>query len=165
MGVWIWKNNFNFKKMFMNEKRKMIFVTAAVSIIASLITGVLVYLYQVNKVPTKTAETNEFAGVVKYNCEKSGGYFSVNTCVCPIDDESWQTQEMMYDRNTGYCQSIQGGPAGDAFFASIGLPYGEYAFLMEWLVNKCLSSGGEMSGAACICSDGMNYDKLTGYCK
>ncbi|MBI2436728.1 MAG: hypothetical protein HYV41_03235 [Candidatus Magasanikbacteria bacterium] len=161
----------------MSQASKIILV----AIIAALIGSGSTYLWQTNQskisppvdtqeqeinepeVTTTVSSTNEFAGVVKYNCEKSGGSFSNNTCECPL--EGPQTQEEMYDKSTGYCQSSIGGPAGDAFAASIGLPYGDYGFFMDIIVNSCEESGGEMSGAACICSKNMTYDKATGYCK
>lgn len=151
-----------------------------VAVVAALIGSVGTYLWQANQSPiatpvdtqeelnepeitTESTSTNEFAGIVKYNCEKSGGSFNNNSCTCPL--ELNQTQEIMYDKSTGYCQSSIGGAAGDSFAASIGLPYGDYAFFMDIIVNSCEESGGSMSGAACICSKNMNYDKATGYCK
>jgi len=163
----------------MSQTAKMILV----AVVAALIGGSGTYLWQTNQslispsVDTQEQEINEpevttavssadkFAGVVKYNCEKSGGSFSNNSCICPIEEELGQTQEMMYDKNTGYCQTTFGGPGGDAFAASIGLPYGDYGFFMDIIVNSCAKSGGEMSGAACICPKNMAYDKTTGYCK
>ncbi len=109
-------------------------------------------------------DTN-FSGAGKLNCEKSGGSFIDNNCVCSIEEEIGQTQELMYDKKTGYCQSTQGGPAGDAYFAQAGLPYGEYAFYNGIIQNLCLNSGGEISGSACICSAKTTYNKSTGYCE
>ena len=160
----------------MSQTNKIILV----AIVAALIGSGGTYLWQANQSPiappvdtqeelnepetrTEFTSTNEFAGVAKYNCEKSGGSFSNNSCTCPL--ELNQTQEIMYDKSTGYCQSSIGGPAGDAFAASIGLPYGDYGFFMDIIVNSCEKSGGAMSGAACICSKNMTYDKATGYCK
>ncbi|MDD2785602.1 MAG: hypothetical protein PHS79_01760 [Patescibacteria group bacterium] len=163
----------------MSQALKMIFV----AVVAALIGGSGTYLYQANQSPisplantqerkinepevtTAIGSANKFTGVAKYNCEKSGGSFTNNSCVCPIEAELGQTQEMMYDKNTGYCQTTAGGPGGDAFATSIGLPYGDYGFFMGIIVNSCEKSGGEMSGAACICSKNTTYDKSTGYCK
>ena len=131
---------------------------------------------------TESTNTNEFTGVVEYNCEKSSGSFSNNVCVCPSEEEMQEinkyncentdtclsedeVRDLAYDKTTGFCQTTYGGPGGDAFAASIGLPYGDYGFFMDIIVNSCGKSGGEMSGAACICSNNMTYDKTTGYCK
>ncbi len=163
----------------MSQTSKIILIAVAAALIGSSGT----YLWQANqspisppvnmqeqkinepKVTARVDSTNKFAGVVKYNCEKSGGSFTNNSCVCPIEAELGQTQEMMYDINTGYCQTTTGGPGGDAFAASVGLPYGDYGFFMDIIVNACKKSDGEMSGAACICSKNTTYDKSTGYCK
>jgi len=160
----------------MSQASEMILV----AIVAAVIGGGGVYLWQRDESPESlpvsiqeqesnepqnvAADTNEFAGVVKYNCEKSGGSFSNNSCVCPISEDLGQTQEMMYDKSTGYCQSDIGGPAGDAFAASIGLPYGDYAFYQEIVMNNCTETGGDFL-YACSCPDGKSYDESTGYCK
>lgn len=153
----------------MSQTSKMILV----AVVAALIGGSGIYLWQANQSPISPPVTTqeqkinepEVTGVVKYNCEKSGGSFTNKNCVCPIEAELGQTQEMMYDKNTGYCQTTAGGPGGDAFAASIGLPYGAYGYFMNIIVNSCEKSGGGMSGAACICSKNTTYDKSTGYCK
>lgn len=111
-----------------------------------------------SETPTKYVPTNLFVGAAKYNCEKSGGSFSNNTCVCP---EEGETQEIMYDKNTGYCQTAYGGPGGDAFAASIGLPYGAYAYYNDIVAYNCEQTGGVFIHN-CNCLD---YDKSTGYCK
>jgi hypothetical protein len=108
-------------------------------------------------------EKKQLTGPIQYNCELSAGSFKNGACECPIGEG--QTQDMMYDKNTGFCQSDIGGPSGDAFPASIGLPYGDYGFYQDIIFNLCENSGGSLSGAACICDTGNNYDKATGQCK
>lgn len=153
-----------------------------VSIVAALIGGGGVYVWQTNKAPasplvsiqeqelsppevnSESTTTNEFTGAAKYNCKKSGGSFSANnSCVCPIEEGLGQTQEMMYDEKTGYCQTTFGGPGGDAFAASVGLPYGDYAFYNEIVMNNCTETGGEFL-YSCNCPNGKVYDESTGYC-
>lgn len=102
-------------------------------------------------------------GPVQYNCELSGGTFKDDRCTCSIED--FQTQEMMYDKNTGFCQSTIGGPAGNAFNASIGLPYGDYSYWTGIVLGICTDSGGSISGGACICPSGMSYSKTSGKCE
>lgn len=102
-------------------------------------------------------------GAIKYNCELSGGIFKDNHCICSIED--FQTQEMMYDKNTGFCQSTHGGPAGDAFFASSGLPFGYYSFWMGIMMDLCETSGGSISGVACICPSEKTFSKTNGKCQ
>lgn len=148
-----------------------------VAVVAALIGGGSVYFWPSNEAiqeqelqqpePETTIESpvkNEFAGAVKYNCEKSGGSFNGNSCVCPISEEIGQTQESMYDESTGYCQSDIGGPASDAFPASVGLPYGDYAFYNNIVINNCEETGGDFL-YSCDCPDGKTYDESTGYCK
>lgn len=113
--------------------------------------------------PTAPAETQLVTGPIKYNCELSGGKFKNNTCSCRPDGE--EIQANVYDEQTGFCQSDIGGPAGDAFSASIGLPYGEYGYYQGIIIDLCQKSGGELSGAACICPSGELYDRTTGQCK
>lgn len=72
---------------------------------------------------------------------------------------------MMYDKNTGYCQTTYGGPGGDAFFASIGLPYADYGYWTGIIMNLCTDSGGTISGVACICPTDKNYNKMNGKCE
>lgn len=103
-------------------------------------------------------------GAVKYNCELSGGTFQNEACVCPIEEQLGQTQEMMYDESKGYCQTTFGGPGGEAFAASMGLPRGHYAFWTRIIFDLCQDSGGSISGAACICPDGSSYDPEQGEC-
>lgn len=99
---------------------------------------------------------------IEYNCKLSGGEFKDGACVCPI--ESFQTQEEMYDPSSGFCQTVFGGPGGDAFFAVSGLPHGELSFWNDIIVNLCEQSGGSMSGAACICPTGKAHSKTMGQC-
>lgn len=143
----------------MSQVSKMMLVAIA----AALIGGGSVYFWTSNEAIQEPV-TNEFAGVVKYNCEKSGGSFNGNSCVCPISEEIGQTQELMYDESTGYCQSDIGGPASDAFPASVGLPYGDYAFYNDIVINNCEETGGDFL-YSCDCPDGKTYDESTGYCK
>ena len=103
------------------------------------------------------------SGPIKYNCELSGGTYTNGACVCPL--ESIQTQEDMYDTTTGFCQTTFGGPGGAAFAASIGLPHGSYSFYNEIIMNLCTKSGGNISGAACICPTNKNYSEKTGQCE
>ena len=102
-------------------------------------------------------------GSTYYNCELSGGEFENGSCTCPLEGE--QTQAEMYDEQTGFCQSSMGGPNGDAFQASVGLPYGDYGYYQTIIVGLCESSGGSLSGAACMCPSGKTYNKSTGQCK
>lgn len=103
-------------------------------------------------------------GAIGYNCALSGGTMKDGACSCPLDLPD-QTQEQMYDAATGFCQSTMGGPAGNAFFASVGLPYGEYDFYRQIVMNACTESGGSMSGAACRCPSGNAYNTTTGQCQ
>ncbi len=105
----------------------------------------------------------EMAGPLKYNCELSGGTFANDACTCPI--ESFQTQDEMYDKATGFCQTAMGGPAGEAFAASVGLPHGSYDFWNTIVVNLCTESGGSMSSASCSCPAPKTYSETTGKCE
>lgn len=102
-------------------------------------------------------------GPIRYNCELSGGSFTNGHCICPT--EGMQTQTDMYDTSTGFCQSSAGGPIGDAFNASIGLPYGDYSHWMQIVMKLCTDSGGDISGVACICPEDKNYSKTNGRCE
>ncbi|MDQ5952423.1 MAG: hypothetical protein QG626_551 [Patescibacteria group bacterium] len=113
--------------------------------------------------PTTPTENSLMTGPIQYNCELSGGKFKDASCTCPVGDPN--TQADMYDKRTGFCQSEIGGPTGDAFQASLGLPYGDYGYYQNIIINLCESSGGNLSGAACICPSGDAYDKSTGQCK
>jgi hypothetical protein len=129
-------------------------------LVGAAIGGAIVY-YGV--MPGTMIETSLATGAIAYNCELSGGTFRNDSCSCPL--ESGQTQAEMYDENTGFCQSAMGGPAGDAFNASIGLPYGDYGYYQNIIIDLCESSGGSLSGAACICPAGTDYSKTTGKCE
>jgi len=142
----------------MSQTSKMILL----AFVVALLTGSVVYLWQHNK-SSVSPSSNDYGQIIKYNCEKSGGSFSDSKCECPL--EKGQTQEIMYDKSTGYCQSTNGGPAGDAFNASVGLPYGDFAFWSEIVGNNCTKTGGEWLNAHCTCSVKMVYDKSTGDCK
>ena len=103
-------------------------------------------------------------GPIQYNCELSGGTFESGACTCPIEEEIGQTQEMMYDTSKGFCQTTFGGPGGDAFWASMGLPWAHYEYYHDIINYWCEESGGWKSGAACICESG-EYNKTTGRCE
>jgi hypothetical protein len=151
--------------------------------ITTIIAGGGVYLWQTSGSPKspsvspreqKTNETEpinkvtssgEWENLIKYNCELSGGSFNDGSCECPIEKNSGQTQDMMYDKNTGYCQTTSGGPGGDAFAASVGFPWGNYSFWTEIVGNNCTESGGSWLNARCICPDGKNYNQSTGSCE
>lgn len=102
-------------------------------------------------------------GPIRYNCELSGGTFQNERCTCQIED--FQTQELMYDKDTGFCQSTIGGPAGDADYASTGIPHGEYEYMGKIVMDLCSDSGGSVSGLACICPSNKNYNKTNGKCE
>ena len=110
----------------------------------------------------KKLATNKFVGAVKYNCEKSGGTFDTDMCSCPLEGD--QTQEEMYDITTGYCQTTHGGPGGDAFYASVGLPYGYYSFWRDIVFAQCEATGGVVSGSVCICPEHTVYNTSNGQC-
>lgn len=112
--------------------------------------------------PKTSTETSLATGAIEYNCELSGGTFKNDSCSCLL--ESGQTQALMYDDKTGFCQSSMGGPAGDAFNASIGLPYGDYGYYQNIIIDLCEGSGGSLSGATCICPAAETYEKSTGQC-
>lgn len=162
----------------MSQASKMILV----AIVAALIGGGGVYLWQANESPesptvstqeqdlnepetvTEATSSNDWNELIGYNCELSGGSFSeYKGCECPL--EEGQTQEEMYDKSTGYCQSSMGAPGGDAFAASVGLPLGNYSFWTDIVGNNCTETDGDWLNARCTCSDDKTYDKSTGYCK
>ncbi len=165
----------------MSQTSKIILTT----IISALLAGGSVYLWQNDKnnteslpapnqkeklnEPKTTAKdvmSNEWEELIKRNCEFSDGSFSNGSCKCPIEESLGQTQELMYDKNTGYCQTTHGGPGGDAFAASVGLPWGDFSFWIKIVGNNCTETGGLWgSTARCTCPDKMTYDKSTGYCK
>lgn len=170
----------------MTQTIKMVII----AIVAALIGSGGVYMWQINKSPdspsVSTQEQPEnitissTEGAVKYNCELSGGSFSNNNCTC-LEEESFreinkyncentgtclneqEVKDLVYDKNTGFCQTMQGGPAGDAFYSSIGLPYGDYDYYQEIVINNCNNSGGQHL-TTCNCPAGKSYDKKTGYC-
>ncbi|MDZ7611876.1 MAG: hypothetical protein U5L10_03875 [Candidatus Moranbacteria bacterium] len=156
----------------MSQASKMILI----AIVAALISGTGVYLWQTKKLSVSTSKptqeqvknkdetnTSSTQGAVEYNCELSGGSFDNGVCVCPIEKELGQTQEAMYDENTGFCQTTEGKPNGDAFAASVGLPYGDYAFYNDIVQNNCEESDGDFL-YTCDCPGNKSYDKSTGYC-
>src|SRR3989338_367085 len=103
--------------------------TILVVFITAIVVGGGVYLWQSSQMsasspintqkekPSKPEITpeiitpNKCEEILKYNCELSGGSFSDNNCECPIEEEVGQTQALMYDKSTGYCQATEGGPA------------------------------------------------------
>lgn len=137
----------------------------SVALVSCLFAGAAVYIWQQKNVATDVVNEspNSYELVAQYNCEKSSGIFQDHRCECPL--ELGQTQEMMYDTSTGYCQSSHGGPNGDAFAAYTGLPYGSYAFWANVVRNNCEESGGRWNTAAhCACQNGMTYDTSSGSC-
>ena len=119
-------------------------------------------LYPAQQIQTPSQDT----GAIRYNCELSAGTFEDEICSCPL--EMPQTQDEMYDKTTGFCQSTIGGPAGAAFPASIGLPYGDYGYWNSIIQNLCVQSGGTLDtnpAASCICPSTTTYDKTTGQCQ
>lgn len=107
----------------------------------------------------------DFSAIVQYNCEFSNGEFVNGACVCPAEEELGQTSDMMYDPNTGYCQTTVGGPAGDAFAASAGLPHGQFDYFNSIVINNCHSSGGSYLPNGCSCPEGDDYNQQTGFCE
>lgn len=92
----------------MEQTSKMILV----AFVAALLAGGGVFLWQQNESPSSPlVEIQE--QIAQYNCEQSGGTFAGSSCTCPIEEGLGQTQEMMYDENTGYCQTTFGGPGGE----------------------------------------------------
>lgn len=149
---------------------KLIIVAILSALAGAIVGGVCIF--QIDRststnisVPATITESSEWKNLIKHNCELSGGSFVNEKCKCDIEADLGQTQEMMYDKNTGYCQSTNGGPAGDAFNASIGLPYGDYGYWTSIVMNLCTDSGGTISGAACICPTDKNYSKTSGKCE
>jgi hypothetical protein len=145
-------------------KKTIVFIIVAVIIIG----GGFWWWQTSSNMPENSNQTpvsaNQWEELLEYNCELSGGSFSDHSCKCPIEEEIGQTQEMMYDKSTGYCQTTHGGPGGDAFAASVGLPYGDYAFYNNIVQNNCKETGGKFL-YVCNCPNGKSYDKSTGYCK
>lgn len=153
----------------MNQTNKII----TVAIIAAILSGGCVYFWQINKLGSPTVSTQEQTktksttttssneGAAKYNCELSSGSFKNGICECP--DEFLGD---MYDETTGFCQSGEGGPAGDAFAASVGLPWKSYSFWIDIINSNCTKTGGSWGiPARCTCSNGKNYNQSTGYCE
>ena len=163
--------------------QKMQFIISVV--VTAVIVGSSVYLWQVSKSPAptlpadtitnqkqtnqkksaSTAQSNEWEGLIKYNCEFSGGSFTNGTCKCLLEKDISQTQEDMYDKNTGYCQTTHGGPGGDAFASSVGLPWGDFSFWNHIVENNCTDTGGNWGTARCNCTDEKIYNKFNGYCE
>ncbi len=108
---------------------------------------------------------SELLGPISYNCKLSSGEFVDSVCVCPIEEHLGQTQEMVYDESTGFCQTTAGGPGGGAFAATVGLPGGAFVFWTTIIGNLCEQSGGEWLNARCTCSTGLNYDESNGLCR
>jgi hypothetical protein len=157
--------------LFMSETSKIILVAIA----AMLIGGGIVYFLQAgNRTESTTSSSQKqtelqtavslMTGAARYNCELSGGSFTDGVCECPLEEGLAQTQEMMYDKGSGFCQTTHGGHGGDAFAASVGFPYGDYAYFIDIVQHNCKETGGEFL-YFCICADNKSYDKSTGYCK
>ncbi|MBT4384611.1 hypothetical protein HOD30_02585 [Candidatus Peregrinibacteria bacterium] len=149
----------------MSQGNKII-ITA---LIAALIAGGGVYIWQTNLKPispaNETVQANEWEELIGYNCELSGGLFSDNNCECPIEEAIGQTQEEIYDKNSGYCKTTMGAPGGDAFAASVGLPWGNYSNWSDIVGANCTETAGSWLNANCTCSGETSYDEETGYCE
>ena len=114
----------------------------------------MVFLFQETQTKVVTRSIGQsLSGPIKYNCELSGGTFEQNSCICPIEEQLGQTQEMMYGESTGFCQTTFGGAGGDAFYAGSGLPWGRYEHYHDIINYWCEESGGSKSGATCICPE------------
>ena len=98
---------------------------------------------------------SDLIGPVEYNCELSGGVMVDNECECSV----------AYDESTGFCQSEIGGPAGDAWPASTGLPYGNFEFWTQLVGYHCQETGGDWLNARCTCPEDTVYDQETGFCQ
>lgn len=141
-----------------SPSKKLVYMLGSFALLTVIVCGLFLQNFQ------KTSSSKIFVtGPIKYNCELSGGSFKNGSCTCTIEAD--QTQESMYDKDTGFCQSTIGGPAGDAFNASVGLPYGEYAYWTQIVTDLCTNSGGNISGAACICPLSKTYSKVSGRCQ
>jgi len=129
--------------------------------VGALIVGIVWFINSqtLNNVGSVTSKS-----AIGYNCELSGGQITNGQCVCPIEENLGQTQDEMYDQSTGFCQTTAGGPGGDAFYSSIGLPYGDYSFFNTIVGYQCTQSGGEFFNSRCDCGSKI-YDKKTGLCK
>ena len=127
-------------------------------VIVGLIIGSVIVFFAMPPIQNSTLDEP-----VKYNCELSTGEFVNGECECHLEGE--QTQELMYDSATGFCQTTYGGPGGDAFQASIGLPHGYYSFWTSIVLGLCTDSGGTISGVACICPSPLEYSQDTGRCE
>jgi hypothetical protein len=138
---------------------KKIVLTGLFCLLVGLASGHLVayYAYQ------DLSQEKEISQAVKYNCEFSGGSFVDGSCACPT--EIGQDSAEMYDERTGYCQTTHGGPGGNAFEASIGLPYGDFAFWAEIVQESCEASGGEFLNARCTCPEGVELNSANGACE
>lgn len=108
-------------------------------------------------------KTEPSSSVVKYNCELSDGKFIDGKCECPVEEGLHQTSDSMYDSSTGFCQSAIGAPAGDALYASVGLPYGSFEFYLDIINYQCEQSGGHFLNARCDCGE-RSYNEATGHC-
>ena len=138
----------------------------AVTFLAVLLGSGGIYLWQMNTLPESlivSAQEEKQTGPIQHNCELSGGSFSNGNCTCQLEGE--QTQAQMYNQSTGYWQSTMGGPAGDAFPASVGLPWGEYSFWTDVVGHNCAATGGEWLNAQCTCSGELTYNTSNGFCQ
>jgi hypothetical protein len=119
-----------------------------------------------NATQRDTEDSVQLTGPIRYNCELSAGTFNDGRCNCPAEEEYVETGGgSAYDKKTGYCQTAHGGPSGDAFNASVGLPWGDFSFWIGIVGNHCTESGGSWLNARCTCPDGATYDRSSGICK
>ncbi len=77
-----------------------------------LVLAIVAFGFVLNRFDDASSAT--WRTIVAYNCTESGGVFSDDACRCGIDEALGQTQENMYDKTTGYCQTTIGGAAGRA---------------------------------------------------
>ena len=136
--------------------------TLLYSLIGILIGAGITYTVMNTDSPSEQATLG--SSLIQRNCELSDGKFINNRCECPFDEENNQTADQMYNKSSGYCISDIGDPAGDAFYASAGLPYGPNEFWRPIMATLCSDSGGYNSGHACLCPDDKSLDKSSGRC-
>ena len=138
-------------------------------LVGVLLGAVVLYLYATKdsnfELDLPLIVEEDYSAIVQYNCEFSAGEFVDGACVCPIEEELGQTQEMMYNTNSGYCQTTYGGPGGRAFAASAGYPHGQFEFYSSIVINNCHSSGGSFLPNKCTCPEDTVYSKSTGFCE
>jgi len=131
-------------------------------IIGIIIGAGIMYILPLEK---QSADNSLLTDPIQYNCELSGGVFESGACVCPIEEELGQTQEMMYDESSGFCQTTHGGSGGDAFRAENGLPWGSWQYYNDIINYWCNESGGSKSTPMCNCPAEKTYNKSNGRCE